>query len=207
MKSFLLLVVLSLVSVTFSKCSEEQDSQDLAGQEAEQLFVTQAEINSLQWMREEEMLAHDVYAALSELYSVPVFRNITKSELWHTNMVADLLIQFGIDDPAANHERGVFKHSEIQSLYDQLLKQGSSSYEEAIKVGLQIEDLDIADLEKALAEEIENEEIIFVYKKLLMGSGHHMNAFWFHATKNSIDWEPEHISPAKFTEIVESESQ
>ena len=152
------------------------------------------------------MLAHDVYAALSELYTVPVFRNITKSEMVHTTAVAELLEQFGIEDPAADHEPGVFKHSEIQSLYDQLVNQGSSSYEEAIKVGLQIEDMDIADLEKALAEEIENEDIVFVYKNLLMGSGHHLNAFWFHATKNSIEWEPEHISPAKFDEIIESDS-
>ncbi len=164
------------------------------------------EISSLQWMREEEMLAHDVYAALSELYSIPIFRNIAKSEMYHTNLVAELLVQFGLEDPAAEHVQGEFKHPEIKALYDQLVEQGSTSYEEAIKVGLQIEDLDIADLDKAIAEDIVNEDILFVYNNLLMGSGHHMNAFWMHASKNSIEWEPEHISPSRFAEIIKSDT-
>ena len=71
-------------------------------------------------------------------------------------------------------------------------------------MGLQIEDLDIADLEKALAEDIDNEDIILVYSNLLWGSKNHMNAFWRHASRNSIAWEPEHISRERFAEITGS---
>ncbi len=167
--------------------------------------LSQAEIQSLQWMREEEMLAHDVYAHLSEKYTLPVFRNIAKSEMQHTSVVAGLLERYGIEDPAAEHEPGKFSHPEIQSLYDRLVAQGSSSYREATKVGLQIEDMDIADLEKSLDGVVDNQDIKMVYGNLLRGSENHMNAFWRHAARNSIDWEPSHISRERRNEIVGAE--
>jgi hypothetical protein len=164
--------------------------------------LSQAEISSLQWMREEEMLAHDVYARLAEEYTVPVFQNIAKSEMQHTTSIAGLLERYGVEDPAADHVPGKFSSPEIQSLYDQLVKQGTSSWEEAVKVGLQIEDMDIADLDKAIAEQVDNQDILMVYNNLLRGSANHMNAFWRHASRNAIDWEPEHISREKLDGIL-----
>jgi hypothetical protein len=155
--------------------------------------LSQAEISSLQWMREEEMLAHDVYARLAEEYTVPVFQNIAKSEMQHTESIAGLIERYGIE--------------EIQSLYDQLVKQGATSWEEAVKVGLQIEDMDIADLDKAIAEQVDNQDILMVYNNLLRGSANHMNAFWRHASRNAINWEPEHISREKLEGILGYEGQ
>ena len=60
--------------------------------------ISQSEIQSLQWMREEEMLAHDVYLSLSEQFSVPVFANIARSEMRHTTAVAGLLERYGLED-------------------------------------------------------------------------------------------------------------
>ncbi|MCK4751433.1 MAG: DUF2202 domain-containing protein [Bacteroidales bacterium] len=168
--------------------------------------LSEKEKKSLQWMREEEMLAHDVYAFLADQYEIPVFRNISKSEMRHTTALAELLNRYGLEDPAMDHEPGIFSEPELQLLYDQLVIQGESSYEEAIKVGLKIEDLDIADLEKALAEEVDNQDILFVYNNLLRGSINHLNAFWFHASRNSIPYDPQHISNDKFNELVRSEN-
>jgi hypothetical protein len=212
MKTIHSILFAGLIMVAFTGCSEGQNTAGCLYDTSSQAKLpddintpndlSEREINSLQWMREEEMLAHDVYALFSGLYSVPIFRNISKSEMVHTTAVAGLLEKYGLDDPAAEHEPGRFTHQEIQSLYNQLVEQGSRSYEEAIRVGLMIEDLDIADLEKAIAEEVRNEDIVFVYSNLLRGSQNHMKAFWFHASRNSIEWEPEHISKHRFNEIA-----
>jgi hypothetical protein len=166
--------------------------------------ISSSEMKSLQWMREEEMLAHDVYSVLAQQYEIPVFRNIAKSEMRHTTAVAGLLERYGIEDPAAEHTPGTFRNPELQSLYNELTRQGSSSFGEAIKVGLQIEDMDIADLERALEEAVDNEDIVLVYSNLLRGSKNHMKAFWFHAARNSIDWAPVHIPREAFDEITGS---
>jgi hypothetical protein len=199
MKTRTYFLIMGLWIFVSSGCSEGQNADGLPIEE-----VSESEILSLKWMREEEMLAHDVYLTLSEQYSIPVFANITRSEMRHTTAVAGLLEKYGIEDPAADHKTGVFTYPEMQTLYDELILQGLSSYEEAILVGLQIEDLDIADLEKALADAVDKEDIILVYSNLLRGSKNHMNAFWFHASRNSIPWEPVHISQEKFEEITGS---
>lgn len=100
---------------------------------------------------------------------------------------------------------GIFSIPEFQELHNQLVQEGKGSYDDAIRVGLRIEDMDIADLEEALAEKIRNEEIVAVYNKLIMGSENHMRAFWRHASVNSIEWEPEHISKERLEEIIGEE--
>lgn len=174
-------------------------------EEIEKTILTQHEINSLNQLREEELLAHDVYSFLSELYDVPVFRNIAKSEMVHTTMVKELIDKYELEDPAADHKPGVFKDAGIQDLYDDLTEKGKVSYKEAVVVGLTIEDLDIADLEMAMETEVDNEDIVEVYNFLLMGSKHHMNAFYFHAKSNNIEYIPQFISQEYFLEIVKKD--
>ena len=170
--------------------------------EIEKTILTQHEINSLNQLREEELLAHDVYSFLSELYDVPVFRNIAKSEMVHAIMVKELIDKYELKDPAVDHKPGVFKDAGIQDLYDDLTDKGKVSYEEAVVVGLTIEDIDIFDLEMALETEVDNGDIVEVYNFLLMGSKHHMNAFYFHAKSNDIEYIPQFISQEHFLEIV-----
>jgi hypothetical protein len=97
----------------------------------------------------------------------------------------------------------VFKDNGLQELYDVLTEKGKVSYEEAIVVGLTIEDLDIYDLEMALENEVDNEDIVEVYNFLLMGSNNHMRAFYAHAKSNGIEYIPQYISQEHFLEIVE----
>ena len=174
-------------------------------EEIEKSVLSEHEINSLMHMREEEFLAHDVYTFLSGLYDVPIFRNIAKSEMFHTTKVKELIDKYGLEDPAADHEHGVFEDAGIQELYDSLTETGKLSYKDAIVVGLTIEDLDIFDLEKALETEVDNEDIVEVYSLLLMGSKNHMKAFNSHAKSNDIEYIAQYISQEHFLEIVEAE--
>jgi len=199
---FVLVAVLMIQCETIpAKIFEEIEKQN----EISKTVLSEQEINSLMHLREEEMLAYDVYTFLSGLYDVPIFRNIAKSEMIHTTRVKELIDKYELEDPALNHEPGVFKDDGLQELYDVLTEKGKVSYEDAIVVGLTIEDLDINDLEVALESKVDNEDIVEVYNFLLMGSKNHMKAFFFHAKRNGIEYIPQYISQEHFLEIVEEE--
>ena len=128
--------------------------------------LTDEDIASLLYMREEEKLAHDVYVMLYDLWGAQIFNNIASSEQNHTEMVLALLNQYGLDDPAAGNGVGVFTNPDLQALYDDLVSQGSQSYEAALLVGGLIEEVDIADLRA----ELENSNVAAiqqVYQSLL----------------------------------------
>ena len=78
--------------------------------------------------------------------------------------------------PDPIQDTGVFTNGELQSLYDSLLTQGSQSVLEALKVGALIEEVDIEDLQIAIAE-TENPALLQVYSNLLKGSENHLRAF------------------------------
>lgn len=130
---------------------------------------------SLSYMIEEEKLAHDVYLALGQVWGANIFANIASSETTHQNLLVPLLESRAIAD-SRSADAGVFTNPELQSLYTQLVAQGSSSYSEAIQVGLIIEKKDIADLDAALALEDEA-DVISAYQRLLAGSQNHLTAF------------------------------
>ena len=83
------------------------------------------EVDGLLWMREEEKLAHDVYVTLYEKWNLPIFQNISQSELTHTDAVKSLLDRYSLADPAVGNAVGVFVNPTLQALNDQLVEQGS----------------------------------------------------------------------------------
>ena len=80
--------------------------------------LSQAEIDGLMFMREEEKLARDVYLALYEYWNISIFNNIANSESTHMEAVLTLLKKYDLTDPASN-KRGEFVNSDLQNLYDQ----------------------------------------------------------------------------------------
>lgn len=197
---FVLMAVMLIQCETIpAKIFQEIENQN----EISNTELSEQEKNSLMHMREEEMLAYDVYTFLSGFYNVPIFRNIANSEMIHTTRVKGLIDNYGLEDPAMDHKPGVFKDEGLQELYDVLTEKGKSSYKDAVMVGLIIEDLDIYDLEMALENEVNKKDIAEVYKFLLMGSKNHMKAFNFHARSNNIEYIPRYISQEHFLEIVE----
>ena len=97
-----------------------------------QLSVVETE--SLQYMYEEEKMAHDVYLYMSEKYSLPIFKNITKSEKYHMSLVDSLIKKYNIKDITGN-EVGVFNNKTLQNLYNDLIFKGSVDILEALNVG------------------------------------------------------------------------
>ncbi len=154
-------------------------------------------------MREEEKLARDVYLTLYEKWNLRTFGNIAKAEQNHMDAVAYLMEIKGIADPVEYADVGVFTNEEIAGLYNTLVEKGSVSIVEAIKVGALIEDLDISDLEKLLANTTD-EDTIRVYENLLAGSEQHMRAFINQLSRYNEKYEPAYISESRYNEILRS---
>lgn len=170
---------------------------------AQQAPLSAAESASLAFMREEEQLAHDVYAAAATRYALPVFANITASETTHASAVAALLTRYGMVDPMADLPNGTFATPAFQALYDSLVAASAVSPVEALKVGVEIEELDIRDIEAQKAG-IDNADILRVYDQLLRGSRNHLRAFMKVLLQQGGSYTPKYISQAMFDAIVGS---
>ncbi len=166
--------------------------------------LSASEIATLNFVREEEFLARDIYLAMYELYHVPVFHNISNSENIHSTVFQALLEKYNLPDPGANHVPGVFVDEDIQGLYDQLLQQGSQSFQEALIVGETIEDLDIADLTGHLENDTDNSDITYALEQLCRGSRNHLRAYFGHLSFQGITYTPQYISQEQYDQIVNS---
>ena len=166
--------------------------------------LSQAEIDALTTMREEELLAHDVYIQLYSLYNMPVFNNISKSETQHTLAIKALLLKYNLPDPAMDHVAGIFVNTDLQALYTALVAQGSVSLNAGLIVGATIEDLDINDLHIHINTDVDNQDILFVFGNLEKGSRNHLRSFYTLLLKRGISYGPQFISADYFNQIVTS---
>ncbi|MHC4174530.1 MAG: DUF2202 domain-containing protein, partial [Planctomycetota bacterium] len=138
--------------------------------------LTEAEEQHILYMREEEKLARDVYLTLYELWGAEIFANISDSEQQHMDAIKRLVTMYGLEDSVVDDAVGQFTNPYFVGLYDELVLTGEISLEEALKVGVRIEELDIADLELALLE-TSKRTVRRVFQNLLNGSYNHLDAF------------------------------
>jgi len=183
MKTYVKILMLSLLAILLVFTASVPVSLVQASAPSEAISTTNTtlplspeEEATLLAMRVEEKLAHDVYVTLYDLWNMPIFLNISQSESRHTASIAKLLSAYDIPDSVDDSQIGVFEDPEIQKLYTDLIAQGSVSLADAYVVGATIEEMDIIDLEEALAE-TDNADLERVYSNLKNGSIHHLSAF------------------------------
>jgi hypothetical protein len=165
--------------------------------------LTDAEKAALIYMVEEEKLAGDVYLRLYELWNLPVFQNIQQSELQHQQSVANLLEQYGIENPSSEYA-GVFANPDLQALYQQLVAIGSQSLAEALRVGALIEEMDISDLQQRLAQ-TSNPEVEQVFTNLMNGSIHHLSSFTaLYNREAGLTYQPQFLSTEQMAQLLET---
>lgn len=155
MKKLLLLVLAALVPAAFA--------------------LTAVDSANLVFLKQEEKMARDVYQVLHAKWGHPTFANIAVSEQRHMDSVTALLQRYGIKDPAPAAP-GVFTIPELQALYDQLVAEGSKSLQDALEVGVLIEETDIDDIQRML-DTTRERPIRRVLTNLQNGSYNHLEAF------------------------------
>lgn len=166
--------------------------------------VDAKEAEGLTYMREEEKLARDVYSRLFAKWGLQIFGNIARSEQRHFDALKVLLDRYELPDPAANSALGVFSDPRLGTLYADLVALGETSLAAALGVGATIEDLDIRDLNAALAA-TDNEDFKMVYGNLLAGSENHIRAFVGQLQLMGEGYSAQYISASELEEILSAE--
>lgn len=162
---------------------------------ADEVGLSELEIDDLIFMREEEKLARDVYAELYRYYKddgieLIILANIATSEQRHMDAMLKLLEKYQLDDPAADLDAGEFDNVVLADLYINLVSDseanptilgepssgGKVSSEAALIVGAWIEERDMIDILHAI-DNTSRADIVGVYTSLLCGSREHLRAF------------------------------
>ena len=165
--------------------------------------LSAVELAAIDLMREEEKLARDVYLDLYDTWGMQIFDNISQSEQTHMDAVLLLIEKYDLDDPAYDAQRGEFFDATLQGLFDSLVAQGTGSTLDALVVGATIEDLDIYDLQRLMAD-TDNEDVAAVFESLQKGSRNHLRAFHARLLDQNFIYTPIYISQDEYDEIVNS---
>lgn len=174
---------------------------------AQTTTLSQKEKDAIVYMREEEKLARDVYNFLYAKWNVNPFGNIRQSEQIHMDRMEDLIIDYKLEDPVVKNgdKPGVFTNSFLQEQYNQLVKSGSQSITEALKAGAKIEELDIADLEKRIAQTT-NATILTQFNYLKQASENHLRAFTRRLKAEGVNYQPVILEKGTFNKIISSDN-
>jgi len=193
-----LALTLSLASTLLFGCTD--DNKETLDSLASLTPLTAQEIEDLQFLREEEKLARDVYTHAYNLYGVNIFNNIASSEQRHTDSVLELMNRYEVED-TATATLGDFTDPELSQLYTTLIARVETSEAEAYAVGATIEDLDIYDLDLK-ATHTQNTELQNLYANLKCGSENHMRSFTKKLTALNQTYTPVYIDATQYTEIL-----
>ena len=139
--------------------------------------INAAERADLIAMRQEEKLARDVYRVLYQVHKTPAFANIAQSEQSHMDLVKFVLDRYSIPDPIKSDQVGVYRDPVFRGLFEALVLFGAQSQAHAELVGAFIEDLDIFDLDAALARS-DNRDLDTLWQNLQLGSRNHLRAYY-----------------------------
>lgn len=171
--------------------------------EIEMVPWTATEEAEVVYLREEEKLARDVYFMLFDKWQLPIFSNIAQAEQRHMDLVLILLETYAVEDPIVDDTVGVFTDTALGALYNELVAAGEVSLIEALKVGAEIEDMDLADLYDLL-DLTDNDHISLVAHNLAKGSRNHLRAFMRALEAQDATYAPQYLHPDDFDEILDA---
>jgi len=169
--------------------------------------LSEEEVSTIQFMREEEKLARDVYLTLDWEWGdqTDVFANIAESEEEHTSSVEYLIEKYQIEDPVLHDEVGLFTHPELQALYDELVARGMASLLDGLYVGGLIEEKDMQDIVAAI-DETDERSLVLVYSNLLDGSENHLRAFVDVIENEGLEYEAQLLTQDEVEYILSADS-
>ncbi len=155
----------------------------------------------LQFLREEEKLARDVYLTLYDKWGLTQHNNIALSEQTHMDQVKSIMESLGVEDPIVDDTTGIFANSELNQLYTDLVEAGMKSETASVEVGATIEDLDIKDIEE-MKSRTTDPSVLNMYSSLQCGSRNHLRTFTEKLDSLDADYTPQYISQEEYDAII-----
>jgi hypothetical protein len=117
-----------------------------------------------------------------------------------------IIRKYELTDPMDSNPIGIFKDTDLQRLFTDLVVEGNKSLLAAYQVGAKIEELDIMDLNKSIAV-TNNQDIKLVYDFLNKGSRNHLRSFYKNIVALNGTYKPVFISQREFDAIVNSPTE
>jgi len=164
--------------------------------------LSQAEIDSMLFMREEEKVARDSYLVMGELWGMVIFANISEAEQRHMDAMKALIDCYRLGDPVIDGV-GLFTDPNLQQLFDNLVEKGQQSAMEGLYVGALIEETDIVDIQRSI-DNSSHDHIVSTYESLMCGSRNHLRAFVRQIENNGGSYAPTVMEPEAFWGIAYS---
>lgn len=158
--------------------------------------------NSVLQLAEEEKLAHDLYAYFAQKWNHPVFEHIQQAETRHLMHFRQRMAQAQLTDPTQNLTGGKFSNEALQKEFERFKALGEQSLEAALKVGLEIEEMDIHDLTqwRQQATLPADQQLA---DRLIQASAHHLQAFHRNLLNVGGAYQPKHLSQADFEKYLQ----
>lgn len=160
----------------------------------------------LNFLREEEKLARDVYLTLFDRWQLRPHQNISSSEQTHIDRVKRVLLTFNLPDPVIDDRVGTFVDVRLDALYRELIDRGLSSELGSLEAGATIEDLDIRDL-RAMKSRTQDPLVLSMYSALECGSGNHLRAFTSQLAMRGVTYQPQYLPLADYQAILDAPHQ
>ncbi len=173
-------------------CSDNENISDV--------LISNQEIEDLQFSKEEEKLARDVYLYCHGVYQNPIFLNISESEQKHMDNVTFIMSKYNVEDNSSLIS-GKFNNEQLQKLYLELTGKAAISLNDAIWVGATIEDLDINDI-KGLKSHTSIPDIVRMYNVLSCGSQNHIRSFNQNLENLGMQYEAQFMDPGELEKIL-----
>ncbi len=157
-------------------------------------------------LAEETKLARDVYDALGDKWGQQIFTNFQQAKEKQLQQIKKLINQRGLDLPKSvvEDEHGFFTDPQLQKWYGNLVTEGSTSLEAALKVGAMIGESEISNLQAGLEVEIDEKETTLL-KNLLNASQNHLRALHKNLEKQGVHYQPTIMDKAAFDSIIQGD--
>lgn len=196
------LVYVSLLTVALTQASPALAGK---GKNSGTATLSAQEAANLTFMREEEKVARDLYINFNNRWVRPVFANISESEETHFTVLGDALVRYNLADPALPG-LGAFSNPDLQALYNTLLGQGQASLVAALKVGGLVEEVDIKDLDTAIAA-TQHADLVSAYSHLQCGSRNHLRAFARNLASQGVSYVAQVLTQPQVDAILNSSNE
>ncbi|MCB0634234.1 MAG: DUF2202 domain-containing protein [Saprospiraceae bacterium] len=164
--------------------------------------LTEAEITSVLYNREAQKVSRDLYLGFYDNWQLAVFENVANGEQAHMDAMLFLIDLYDLTDPVGNNEVGVFYNAELQERYNIAWETGLADETAALREAALIQEMEIAELDAALTDLVENDHLDLIYNNLVTASGAHLHAFVKYLQLFNIDYEPQVLSIEAFNAIM-----
>ena len=155
----------------------------------------------VKYIYEVEKVARDTYLNFYDKWGTPVQQVISASEQNHMDIMKEIIDQYSLGDPAKGRDHGEFSNSDLQQLYFDMVKRGSSSDVDALSTSAMIEEFDIIEIRKR-TNNLNKADYISAYSKLMTGSQNHLEIFTAKLKENGVEYKPVYLSQQDYNQII-----